>query len=129
MMTLRVIYAAALAVLLSSSSTMGAGTGLKSIMKTWKAKANAMAQMLNGNSLYDEAAARDALQVFAADSEAIGARLTGATAASRDMKGRFATFNADSTAALGSLGAGGKLKPGFARLIGECKSCHDQYAN
>jgi cytochrome c556 len=129
MIVIRVICAAALALLLSSSLTMGAGPSLKSIMKSWKAKANATAQMLNGGSPYDEAAARDTLQVFVADSQAVGARLTGATAANRDIKMRFEKFSADATAALSLLGAGEKLKPSYAKMISECKSCHDQYAN
>ena len=108
---------------------MGAGASLKSVMKSWKAKANATAQMLNGNSPYDEAAARNTLQDFVADSQAIDARLTGATAASRDMKMRFEKFSADATAAQGLLASSEKLKPSYVKMIGACRSCHDQYAN
>ena len=129
MMKMRVIAAAGLAVLLSGSLATGAGVSVKSIMRSWKAKANATAQMLNGGARYDEAAVRSSLRDFAADALAIDERLTGATAANRDMKARFEKFGADATAALDLAAASGQLKPRFARMIGACRSCHDQYAN
>ena len=92
MMKMRALAAAGLAVFLSGSLTMGAGVSVKSVMRSWKAKANATAQMLNGGAHYDEAAIRESLRAFTADAQAIDARLTGATAANRDMKMRFEKF-------------------------------------
>ncbi len=128
-MKMRALAAASLAVLLSGSLTMGAGVSVKSVMRSWKAKANATAQMLNGGAHYDEAAIRESLSAFAADAQAIDARMTGATAANRDLKARFEKFSADATAALDLAAVSGELKPHFARMIGACRSCHDQYAN
>ncbi len=129
MMKKRALAAASLAVLLSGSLTMGAGVSVKSVMRSWKVKANATSQMLSGGAHYDEAAIRESLRAFAAEAQAIDERLTGATAANRDMKMRFENFSADATAALDVAAASGQLKPRFARMIGACRSCHDQYAN
>jgi cytochrome c556 len=126
-MMIRVIAAAAIIVLASSVLAMAAGASLKSTMKSWKANANAIAQMLNGNA-YDEAAARKALQAFVDDSQAIDARLTGATPANKDIKLRFERLNADAAAAIETLAVREKFKASFANLISNCKSCHDQYA-
>ena len=123
---MRVIAVAAIGLLLSSTLTLAAGASLKSIMKSWKGIAGATAQMLSGNS-YDEVAARKALQVFIADSQAIDARLSGGSAANKDIKLRFEKFNADATAAIDSLAVREKFKARFAEIIGDCKSCHDQY--
>ena len=128
-MNLRAHGAAGLILLLSGSLAMGTGVSVKSVMRSWKAKANATAQMLNGGARYDEATVRETMRAFAADAQSIGARLTGATAASRDMKLRFDNFSAEATAAVDLSAASGQLKPHFARMIGACRSCHDRYAN
>jgi cytochrome c556 len=125
---MRVMSAAAAVILVVSTGwTMAAGASLKSIMKSWKANAGATAERLSGDS-YDEAAVRTALQEFIADSQAIDARLTGATAANRDIKIRFEKFSADATAAIGLAGAPDQFRASYAKLINDCKSCHDRYA-
>ena len=125
---MRKVATAGAILLLSGAWTMAAGAGLKSVMKAWKADAGATAQMLNGSVPYDEAAVRNTLQIFIADSQAIDARLTGATPANRDIKDRFEKFNADAAAAMSLASANDRFKTSFGRLMNDCKSCHDQYA-
>ncbi len=120
---------AILALLASSGLAWGSGPSLKNIMKAWKADAHFTTQMLNGDIPYEEAAARKALEAFVADSQTIDARLSGATARSKDVKLRFEKFGADSATALNLLGSRDKFKISYARVLNECKSCHDQYAN
>jgi cytochrome c556 len=127
-MNLRALVAAGLVLLLSGSLAMG-GVSVRGVMRTWKARANGAAQMLNGGARYDEAAMRESMRAFAADARAIGARLTGASSASRDLKQRFDNFSAEATAALDLAAASGQLKPHFVRMIAACRSCHDRYAN
>jgi cytochrome c556 len=127
-MMMRKLAAAGVVLLLSGAWTVAAGASLKSVMKLWKVDANATAEMLNGSVPYDEAAARNALQAFIADSQAIDARLTGATPANKDIKLRFEKFNADATAAMSLTSANDRFKTSFGRLMNDCKSCHDQYA-
>jgi cytochrome c556 len=127
-MMMRKLAAAGAVLLLSGAWTFAAGASLKSIMKSWKADAGATAEMLKGSIPYDEAAARNTLQAFIADSQAIGARLTGATPANKDIKVRFEKFNADAAAAMNLVTANDRFKTSCGRLMSECKSCHDQYA-
>ncbi len=120
---------AILALVASSGWAWGSGPSLKSIMRGWKADAHFTMQMLTGDVPYEEATARKTLEGFVAQARTIEARLSGATATGKDMKLRFEKFAADSAAALPLLGSRDKFKISYARVLNECKSCHDQYAN
>jgi cytochrome c556 len=120
---------AIVALLFSSALASGAGQGLKSTMKGWKVAAQTMSQMVNGDVPFDAAKVRGALETFAADSQSLSDRLSATTAAGKDIKQRFATFNAYSAVALAAVGNRDQFKLSYAKVIGECKSCHDQHAN
>jgi cytochrome c556 len=120
---------AILALVVSSALAWGAGQSLKGIMKEWKVAAQITSQMADGAIPFDEAKAHSAIEAFVADSQAIGDRLSATSAASKDIKLRFAKFNAGATAALAATGSRAAFNYGWAKVLGECKSCHDQYAN
>ncbi len=123
------ISSAILALVASSALAWSAGQSLKSMMKEWKVVAQGTSQMADGAIPFDGAKARSAIETFVADSQAIGDRLSAATAASKDIKRRFAKFNADAAAALAVTESRAAFNHSWAKVLGECKSCHDQYAN
>jgi cytochrome c556 len=120
---------AIVALLLTSALAWGGGQSLKSTMKGWKAAAQGASAMANGDVPFDAAKVRTAIEAFAADSQSLGERLSGTTAAGKDIKQRFAAFNANSVLALAALGNRDQFKLSYAKVISECKSCHDQHAN
>jgi cytochrome c556 len=120
---------AIVALLLMSALAWGAGQSLKSTMRSWKGAAQAASAMVNGGVPFDAAKVRAAMELFAADSQALTDRLPATTAEGKDLQQRFAAFSANSTVALATLGARDQFKLSYAKVIGECKSCHDQYAN
>jgi hypothetical protein len=119
----------AVAATIASCALAWGSQSLKGTMKAWKAGAQLASQTLDGGGAFDEATARKALEAFVADSRAIDDRLSASTPASRDIKLRFEKFSADAAGALDLIGSRDKFKLGYSRLLGECKSCHDQYAN
>jgi cytochrome c556 len=123
------ISSAILALVASSALAWSAGQSLKSMMKEWKVAAQITSQMADGAIPFDEAKAHSAIETFVADSQAIGDRLPATTAASKDIKRRFAKFDADASAALAVTGSRAEFNHSWAKVLGECKSCHDQYAN
>jgi cytochrome c556 len=112
-----------------AATSAAAAPRLKPIMRDWKAKAAEAEQMLNGVAPYDEAAMRRILAAFVADAQDIQSKATGQNAAALDIKGRFAQFEADASAALPSLAAKDGAARRFKQLRGECGACHDVYAN
>ena len=46
-----------------------------------------------------------------------------------DIKRRFSQFEADAAATLQSLGAKDQAKTQFLRMRGDCRACHDAFAN
>jgi cytochrome c556 len=69
------------------------------------------------------------LQAFIADSQDLGARASGAGAQAQDIRARFASFEANAKAALDAVSAEDQVRKRFAQMRGECRSCHDVYAN
>ena len=102
---------------------------LKAIMHDWKANAASAEQMLAGRGAYDSAEMSRILQNFVAGSQDLGARATGASAQAQDIKARFASFEAKAKAALDAVEAQDQMRKRFAQMRGECRSCHDVYAN
>lgn len=110
------------------SSTLAAG-GVKSIMRAWKADSAVAVQMATGRMSLDAARLRGILQGFVSGTKDIEARISGSSAASKDLKVRFAQFEADSTATLSALGQESQLKSSISRVLSNCKACHDVHAN
>jgi cytochrome c556 len=69
------------------------------------------------------------LQTFIADSQDLGARASGASAQAQDIKARFTSFESKAKAALDTVEAEDQVRKRFAQIRGECRSCHDVYAN
>jgi cytochrome c556 len=106
-----------------------AATGLKATMKSWKADGGVAVQMANGRAAYDEAELRRILQGFVTDAQNLETRISGSTAQSKDVRSRFARFEADSTGALAALGKKELLRGAIATVMSNCRTCHDVYAN
>jgi cytochrome c556 len=121
--------AAIVALLLMSALAWGAGQSLKSTMRGWKVATQVASAMVNGGVPFDAAKVRGEMETFAADSQALNERLSATTAEGKDIRQRFAVFNVDSVAALAVLGNRDQFRISYAKVIGECKSCHNQYAN
>ena len=85
--------------------------------------------MLTGAAPYDEAELRRILGVFVADARDVEAGMTGKSAQALDIKSRFSQFEADAAATLQSLGAKDRARSQFMRMRGDCRSCHDIFAN
>ncbi|HEX3500682.1 MAG TPA: hypothetical protein VHT04_15295 [Stellaceae bacterium] len=104
-----------------------AASGLRGIMHNWRADARTTRDILSGRGTFDEATIREVLQGYVADAERIGAQVTGNTAAARDFKQRFMTFQTDAQKALGDLAQRPALQADFSRLMSDCQSCHDAF--
>jgi cytochrome c556 len=102
---------------------------LKAIMHDWKASAASAEQMLAGRGAYDSAEMSRILQSFVSESQDLGARASGSSAAAQDIKARFASFESKAKSALDAVGAEDQVRKRFAQIRGECRSCHDVYAN
>ena len=102
---------------------------LKPIMHDWKAKVASAEPMLTGAAPYDEEGLRRILAVLVSDSQDIEAGITGKSAQALDIKRRFSQFEADAAATLQSLGAKDQAKTHFLRMRGDCRACHDVFAN
>jgi cytochrome c556 len=63
------------------------------------------------------------------DSQDIAAGITGKSAQALEIKSRFSQFEADAAATLQSVGAKDRVKNPFMRMRGDCRSCHDAFAN
>jgi cytochrome c556 len=98
-------------------------------MDDWKAKAASAEPMLTGVAPYDEAALRRILAALVRDSQDIEAGITSKSAQALDIKSRFSQFEADAAATLQSLGAKDHGESLFLRMRGDCRSCHDAFAN
>ena len=98
-------------------------------MHDWKANAANAEQMLASRGAYDSAEMGRILQTFIADSQDLEARASGGGAQAQDIKARFASFETNAKAALDAVGAEDQVRKRFAQMRGECRSCHDVYAN
>ena len=114
--------------LVAAAGSAGAASRLKPIMKGWKADSLRVEASLSAGP-YDQAEAERVLQGFATEAGDIGAAVHGSSAQAQDVKARFAKFAADAQAALASAPARDTLRPRFAQLRAQCRSCHDVYAN
>ena len=126
MKPLLILLAAGFAV---AASTTVAAPRLKPIMDDWKAKAASAEPMLTGAAPYDEAELRRILAALVRDSQDIEAGITSKSAQALDIKSRFSQFEADAAATLQSLGAKDHGESLFLRMRGDCRSCHDAFAN
>jgi hypothetical protein len=116
---------ALIVMMLSLATSALAATPLKATMRAWKADAQSAERMLADGKI-DEADWRRMLAAYAKDASDLAAGLGAATPERRDMSARFARFSANAQeVAL----AGGERKAAFAGLRGQCRSCHDAYAN
>ncbi|MGD0639288.1 MAG: cytochrome c [Roseiarcus sp.] len=115
--------------LAASMSVAVAATRLKPLMRGWKADVARAEPMLTGAAPYDEAELRRILAVLVTDSQDIAAGITGKSAQALEIKSRFSQFEADAAATLQSVGAKDRVKNPFMRMRGDCRSCHDAFAN
>jgi cytochrome c556 len=119
-------------VLIALFCTVGvasAAARLKSIMHDWKADAATAERILAGGGSFDETEMTRILQSFITGSQEIEARASGASAQANDIKGRFANFESDAKSAREAIGAKDQFRRRFAQLRGDCRSCHNVYAN
>jgi hypothetical protein len=118
-------------VLIALFCTVGVASAarLKSIMHDWKADAATAERILAGGGSFDETEMNRILQSFITDSQEIEARASGASAQANDIKGRFANFESDAKSAREAIGAKDQFRRRFAQLRGDCRSCHNVYAN
>jgi cytochrome c556 len=120
------LAAAGLAV---AMATAVAAPRLKPIMHDWKAMVASAEPMLTGAAPYDEAELRRILTVLVSNSHDIQAGIASKSAQALDIKRRFSQFEADAAATLQSLGAKDQAKTQFLRMRGDCRACHDAFAN
>ncbi len=119
-----------LAVILAIVATpVAAATGLRGIMKGWKADARTATDILSGRTKFDEAALRAALQNYVDEAGKVAGQVSGQNAEARDFKARFLRFQADAKAALGDAARPPAVKADFSRVAADCESCHNVYAN
>ena len=102
---------------------------LKAIMHEWKADTATAEQMLAGRAPLDQAELSRILEAFVSNSRDLQARATSANAQAQDIKSRFASFEAMAKSALDAVSAEDQLRKRFAQMRGQCRSCHDAYAN
>ncbi len=102
---------------------------LKPIMHDWKTKVASAEPMLTGAAPYDEVELRRILTVLVSNSRDIQAGIASKSAQALDIKSRFSQFEADAAATLQSLGAKDQAKTQFLRMRGDCRACHDAFAN
>ena len=112
-------------VFLAATTAAEAASHFKATMKSWKADALSAERMLADGKV-DETEWRRIFSTYAKEAGDYAASLGAATPERRDMSARFAHFSADAEG-LASAGREGKAR--FSNLRGECKSCHDAYAN
>jgi cytochrome c556 len=98
-------------------------------MRVWKAEVARAEPMLTGAAPYDEAELRRILGSLIADAQGVEAGMTSGSAQALEIKSRFSQFEADAAATLQSLGAKDRAKNHFARMRGDCWSCHDVFAD
>lgn len=115
--------------LAASMSIAVAAPRLKPLMHGWKTDVARAEPMLSGAAPYDEAELRRILAALVTDSQDIEAGITGRSARALDIKSRFSQFEADAAATLQSVGAKDRVKNCFMRMRGDCRSCHDAFAN
>ena len=113
----------------AAAGSAAAAPRLKAVMHDWKANAANAEQLLAGRGAYNQAEMSRILQTFISDSQDLGARASGGGAQAQDIKARFASFEANAKAALDAVGAEDQVRRRFAQMRGECRSCHDVYAN
>jgi cytochrome c556 len=118
----------AVAAVLASTAAVGA-LRLKPIMHDWKAKVASVEPMVMGGAPYDEAEVRRTLAALIGDTRDIEAGITGKSAQAAEIKSRFSQFEADASATLQALNAQDHAKTHFQRMRGDCRSCHDAFAN
>jgi hypothetical protein len=116
---------ALIVMLLSLAASAGAAPQMKATMRAWKADALSAERML-ADGKFDEAEWRRILAIYAKQASDFAAGLGSATPERRDMSTRFARFSAD---AQDIASAGPERKARFSGLRGQCRSCHDAYAN
>lgn len=104
-----------------------AGVALAPIMRGWNQDRRQAEAMLAGDRLFDRAALDGALQRYVADATMISTRVTGQSAKARDFAARFQRFAQDAAALSHETGGPARLRPPFARLMGECRACHAIY--
>ncbi len=116
-----------LACLFAGSSSFAASS-LKAVMRNWKGDGATARAMAGGQMPPNDTEMRRILNRFISDSKELEAR-TSSGAAAKDIRARFARFEADSSAALAVAGDKQAIKVAIGAVIGNCKSCHDAYAN
>jgi len=108
-------------------ATVSAASGLRGIMKTWRSHQRTTEAMLTGRTGFDPAAIRQMLQRYADEAGQIATASTGQSAEARDIRARFAAFQADARAAQAASDTPQRLKPSFRQVMSDCQSCHDLY--
>jgi cytochrome c556 len=85
--------------------------------------------MLSGSAAYDQAALRQAVQIYVTDGTMLASRITGNSAEARDFAARFHAIAADGQAALHAVADPARFRSRFARITDDCRSCHAIYNN
>ncbi|MFI5013947.1 MAG: hypothetical protein ACHQAY_16525 [Hyphomicrobiales bacterium] len=119
----------AIAMLLVASGAVADAVSVKSVMRAWKGQNRVASALIGGKLPYDETAARAILNAYIADGADIAARLSGTTSQARDIKARFEELATDARSAMASTSSRDAFRLGYPKVAGNCRSCHDAYAN
>lgn len=106
-----------------------AAISLSPIMRSWNRTTHHIDDMLSGSAPYDQAALRQAVQVYITDGTMVASRIPADSAQARDFAGRFQAIAADSQTALHAVGDPALFRSRFARITDDCRSCHAIYNN
>ena len=96
-------------------------------MHAWRNEARTMHDALSGRSAFNAAGISAALQSYVADAGSMQARIDPRSARARDIRARFAAFQADAQTALRDVQQRPALAADVSRLMNDCQSCPHRY--
>jgi cytochrome c556 len=106
-----------------------AGVALAPVMQSWNHQRRQIDTMLAGDGPYDQKMVQAAMQRFAAEANAVSARIKGQSGSARDFAARFQQFARDANSAATSSATSAELGAHVQRLFGDCQACHAIYNN
>ncbi len=141
MKSISILAAAGTAVLIVAGSALAADPieDRQAILKGWGDATRPVAAMLKGEAPIDVAVAKAALAAYVAGAAKLPALFpdnsrTGKTEASPRIwtekarfDGLFAKLGTDAAAANAAITDAASVKPNFAKVLGNCKACHDDF--
>ena len=102
---------------------------LKPLMRDWKAQANEAEPMLSGAAPYDEAELRQILARWSAIRTTSRPELPARAPRRSTSRAGFPSSRPTPPRRCNRLGAQDRARTRFMRVRGDCRSCHDAFAN